>query len=79
MERVNNINIVDLSDSSTEFSSFAQNFLSTTEMSEEGLTENEKRARTDPQLLKPIPGPDLSCPFLLRGEGARNQLAKVLN
>ena len=37
VEQVININAVDLSDTSTEFSSFAQNFLSSTEMSEEGL------------------------------------------
>ena len=48
-------------------------------MSEEGLTENEKRARTDPQLLKPIPSPDLSSVLSIWGEGARDQLAKVLN
>ena len=45
---------------SSEFSSFAQNFLSSTEPSEIDLSENQKRKRTDPQLLKPIPGPDLS-------------------
>ena len=60
-ERVNIITIVDLSDTSTEISSFTQNFLSSTEMSEEDLTENEKRANTDPQFLKPIPGPDISA------------------
>ena len=79
MERGNNINIVDLSDTSTEFSSFAQNILSSTEMLEEGLTENGKRARIDPQLLKPIPGPDLSSDLAFWGEGAKDQLAKVLN
>ena len=79
VERINNINVVDLSDTSTEFSSFAQNFLSSTDMSEEGLTENEKRARTDPQLLKPIAGPDLSSVLSFWGEGERDQLAKVLN
>ena len=47
-------------DTSSEFSSFAQNFLSSTEPSEVGLSESEKRKRTDPQLLKAIPGPDLS-------------------
>ena len=79
VERVENINIVDLSDTSTEFSSFAQNFLSSTEMSEEDLTENEKRANTDPQLLKPIPGPNLSSVLSSWGEGARDQLAKILD
>ena len=44
-------------DTSSEFSSFAQNFMSSTELSEIGLSENEKRKRTDPQLLKAIPGP----------------------
>ena len=47
-------------DTSSEFSSFAQNFLSSTEPSEAGLSDNEKRKRTDPQLLKAIPGPDFS-------------------
>ena len=78
VEHDNNIKIVDLSDTSTEFSSFAQNFLST-EMPEEGLSENEKRGRTDPQLLKSIPGPELSSVLSFWGEGARNQLAQVLN
>ena len=68
-----------LSETSSEFSSFAQNFLSSTEMSEEGLSESEKHARTDPQLLKPIPGPDLSSVLSSWGEGARDQLANVLN
>ena len=58
-------------DTSSEFSSFAQNFLSSTEPSEIGLSENEKRRRTDPLLLKPIPGPDLSRPFFLGGRGER--------
>ena len=76
VEHVNNIDVVDLSD--TEFSSFAQNFLSSTEMSEEGLSEDEKRERTDPHLLKPIPGPDLSSVLSFWGQGARDQLIKVL-
>ena len=79
VENVNNIDVVNLGDSSTEFSSFAQNFLSSTEISEEGLSENGKRERTDPQLLKPNPGPDLSSVLSFWGEGARDQLAEVLN
>ena len=79
MEYVNNIDVVNLSDTRTEFSSFAQIFLSSTEISEEGLSENEKRERTDPQFLKPIPGPDLLSVLSFWGEGARNQLAEVLN
>ena len=66
-------------DTSSEFSSFAQNFLSSTEPSEIGLSENEKRRRTDPQLLKPIPGPDLSSVLSSWGEGARDKLASVLS
>ena len=58
IEQVNNINIVDLDDTSSEFSSFAQNFLSSTELSEEDMSESEKRAQTDPNLLKPIPRPN---------------------
>ena len=66
-------------DTSSEFSSFAQNFLSSTEPSEMGLSENEKRKRTDPQLLKPILGPDLSSVLSSWGEGARDKLASVLS
>ena len=80
VEQVNRVHAVDLlSEMSSEFSSFDQNFLSSTEMSEEGLSENEKRARTDPQLLKPIAGPDLSSVLSSWGEGARDQLASVLS
>ena len=79
IEQVNNISIVDLDDTSSEFSSFAQNILSSTELSEEEMSESEKRAQTDPYLLKPIPGPDLSSVLLFWGEGARDQLAEVLN
>ena len=59
VEQSINIDAVDLSDTSSELSSFAQNFLSSTEMSEKGLPENEKRERSDPQLLTAIPGSDL--------------------
>ena len=79
VEHVDKVHAVEFSDTSSDFSSFAQNFLSSTEMSEEELSENEKRARTDPQLLKPIPGPDLSSVLSFWGEGARDQLAGVLN
>ena len=79
VERINYNNTVDLSESSSEFISFAHIVLSSTEISEEGLSENEKRERTDPQLLKPIPGPDLSSVLSSWGKGARDQLASVLN
>ena len=59
-EQTNRIHIVDLNDTSSELTSFAENFLSSTEMSKIGQSKNEKRARTDPQLLKAMPGPDLS-------------------
>ena len=43
------------------------------------MSETEKRAQTDPQLLNPIPGPDLSSVFSVwGGEGARDQLAEIL-
>ena len=63
------IEFIQMSETSSEFSSFAQNFLSSTEMSEEGLSKSEKHARTDPQLLKPIPGPDLSSVLSSWGRG----------
>ena len=66
-------------DTSSEFSSFAQNFLSSTEPSEAGLSDNEKRKRTDPQLLKAIPGPDLSSVLSSWREEARNKLETILN
>ena len=50
--------------------------LSSTELSEEDVSESEKRARTDPRLLKHIPGPSV---LSFWGEGARDQLAEVLN
>ena len=49
LEQIININAVNLSDSSCEFSSFAPLFLSSTEMSQEGLSEIENRDRNDPQ------------------------------
>ena len=79
IEQVNNNNIVDLDDTSSELGSFAQNFLSSTELSEEEMSESEKRAQTNPNLLKPIPGPDLPSVLSSWGEGAREQLAEVLN
>ena len=80
IEQINRVHAIDLlNETSSEFSSFAQNFLSSTEISEEELSENEKRARTDPQLLKPIAGPDLFSVLSSWGEGARDQLANVLN
>ena len=66
-------------DTSSEFSSFAQKFLSSTEPSEAGLSDNEKRKRTDPQLLKAIPGPDLSSVLSPWGEEGRNKLETILN
>ena len=72
VEQVNRVQALDLlSETSSEFSSFAQNFLSSTEPSEEELSEKDKRARTDPQLLKPIAGPDLSSVLSSWGEGGR--------
>ena len=46
--------------SSDEFSSFAQNLLSSTELSGPEMSEDKVRQRTDPQLFRPIAGPDLS-------------------
>ena len=68
---------VDL-DTSSEYSSFAQNFLSSTEPSEIDLSESEKRKRTDPQLLKAIPGPNFSSVLSSWGEEARDKLELIL-
>ena len=61
-------------DTSFEFSSF----LSSTELSEAGFSENEKRTRTDPQLLKAIPRPDLFSVLSSLGEEARDKLENIL-
>ena len=45
---VNRIHKDIVMDTSSEYSSFAQNFLSPTEPSDMGLSEKEKRKRTDP-------------------------------
>ena len=66
-------------DTNSEFSSFAKNFLSSTELSEIGLSEYEKRKRTDPQLLKPLPDPDLPSVHSSWGEEARDKLEGILN
>ena len=68
---------VDL-DTSSEYSSLARNFLSSTEPSEIDLSESEKRKRTDPQLQKAIPGPNLSSVLSSWGEEARDKLELIL-
>ena len=57
-------------DTNSELISFAQNLLSSIKMSEIDLSENKNRKRTDPQLLKQIPGRDLS--FVLSSWGKRH-------
>ena len=59
VEQTNRIHTIDLSDTSSEFSWFDQIFSSSTEMSEKGLSNNEKLKRTDPQLLNSFPSPNL--------------------
>ena len=66
-------------DTSLEFRTFAQHFLSSTELSEEGLSENEKRKGRDSQLFKVIPGPDLSSVLSSCGEEAGDKLEGILN
>ena len=58
---------------SSEMSCFVQNFLPSTEPSEVDLSENEKRKRTDPQLLKAITGPDFSS--VLSSWGKRREIS----
>ena len=53
VEHVNNFDVVDLSNTGSEFSSFAQNFLSSTEVS--AIVETHTRSRP------------LICPFFLGG------------
>ena len=66
-------------DTGSKFSSFAQNFFSSTEMSEVGLSESEiKKDRVTTQLLKLIPGPGLTSVLSSWGEGAKNKLQNIL-
>ena len=67
-----------LDDTTSEISSFSQNFLSSTEMSKVGLSETEKLKRTDALLLKPTPGPDLSS-VLFWGKEATEKLSSIIN
>ena len=66
------------SSSSDEFSSFARNFLSSTEFSGNEPSAGEVRQRADPQLVKPIAGPHLSSVLSSWGEGARDKLASLI-
>ena len=77
-EFVNRIHENDDLDTSSEYSSFAQIFLSSTKPSEIDLSESEKRKRTDPQFLKAIPGPNLSSVLSSWGEEARDKLELIL-
>ena len=66
-------------DTSLEFSCLAQNCLSSTEPSEMYQSENEKRKRRDPQLLKAIPGPNLSSILSSwTGEETEDKLETIL-
>ena len=49
---------INLSTDSQLTSSSESEFLSATEPTEDGLSDREKRKRTDPQLMAPIPGPE---------------------
>ena len=55
-------------------------FLSSTDPSEEGLSEREIRKRTDPDLLAPIPGPESQLEKVqkLWGQTARDSLNNIL-
>ena len=48
-------------------------------MSQTDLYETEKRKRTDPQLLKPIPSADISFVLFSLGEEGRDELEGILN
>ena len=65
-------------DNSSEFTSFAQNILSSPELSDIDLSENDKQKRTDPQVLKAIPGLAPSSILSSWGEEERNKLQTIL-
>ena len=72
---------IDLSSQSKFSSSSEFEILSSTVISEEGLSEREVKKRTDPDLLAPIPGPESQLEDVqkLWGETARNYLNNILN
>ena len=70
---------MEFSSSSSELSSlFHYEFPSPTEASEAPLSEAEVRKRTDPELLKPIPGPNLDSVALNWGEETKTKLENLL-
>ena len=71
---------IDLSSQSMFSSSSEFEFLSSTDPSEEGLSEREVRKRTDPDLLAPIPGPESQLEEVqkLWGQTARDSLDNIL-
>ena len=76
---VNSIVEMEFSSSTDELSFLYQNqFPSSTEDSEAPLSEAEVRKRTDPELFKPIPGPDLKTVAQNWGEKTKLDLEKLL-
>ena len=71
---------MDLNSHSRCSSSSEFEFLSSTDPSEEGLSEREIRKRTDPDLLAPIPGPESQLEEVqkLWGKTARDSLNNIL-
>ena len=71
---------MDLNSQSKCSSSSEFEFLSSTDPSEEGLSEREIRTRTDPDLLAPIPGPETQLEEVqkLWGQTARDSLNNIL-
>ena len=71
---------MDLNSHSKCSSSSEFEFLSSTDPSEEGLSEREIRKRTDPDLLAPIPGPESQLEEVqkLWGQTARDSLNNIL-
>ena len=71
---------IDLSSQSKFSSSSEFEFLSSTDPTEEGLSEREVRNRTDPDLLTPIPGPESQLEEVqkLWGQTVRDSLDNIL-
>ena len=71
---------IDLSSQSKFSSSSEFKFLSSTDPSEEGLSEREVRKRADPDLLAPVPGPESQLEEVqkLWGQAARGSQDNIL-
>ena len=69
VEQTNRFHAIDLNDTSSQFSSFAQTFYLLLSCLREAYPKTETRKRTDPKLLNSIAFPNLFLSFRFGGRG----------